>query len=752
MGTPADSSQGTASAPGRVPAQLRREAAQLRTEISAHDHRYHAQDAPAIDDADYDRLLSRLREIEQQYPSLCTLDSPTRRVGATPREDFKPVEHREPMLSLGSSHDNRGLSNFEEQVCATLKEKLKSKSKKMEVAYLCEPKIDGVAVSLLYRNGVLERAATRGDGHTGEDISDNLRTLSSVPLSLQGRALPKVLEVRGEVFIRLGDFRKLNKRLRAEGEKTFANPRNAAAGSLRQLDSGITASRSLSLYCHGVGHAEGENLPKLQSDLLQQLTAWGLPVNSESRRCEGRNGIDKCRDYCEELLLKRDFLEYEMDGVVIKVDRRDWQQLLGVREREPRWAIARKFPPRAATVRLEEVLFQVGRTGAVTPVARLQPVEVGGVTVRRATLHNAGELCRLNVHAGDMVMVRRAGDVIPQVVGVLEEQRPAGAEPVSFPRACPSCGTELVQEEGREKELFCSARQTCPAQRSAAILHFASRDAMDIEGLGETLVEQLTSTAGTKEGSQGELLSSDEMPGVLVENIGDLYRLRERAPQLAKLGIKGKTARNLLESIEQSRDAGLVSFLFALGIRGVGRRAARALASAFGTMEAIMAAPEKKLQKPLQASLHAGEESVASPGEPGVPEESKARRQVAPSEYMAPAVAHRVRNYFDEPGNRAVIDYLLGKLRLKGAKPAGDDAGILAGQVFVLTGKLTGMGRQEAIRRLEALGAEVKDSITAAVTTVVAGEGAGSKLEKARSRGLQIMDKQALAKLLEEAE
>ncbi len=739
-----------------MPEKVRREAALLRREISGHDDRYHAEDAPVITDADYDRMLGRLREIEQQYPALSTPDSPTRRVGAPPKEDFNPVEHMELMLSLRSSHDNRGLSNFHDVVCKGLAQKSRKSGKKEEkeeknlavpnrrVHYLCEPKIDGVAVNLLYRDGVLERASTRGDGRTGEDISDNMRTLQSVPFCLVGSEVPKLLEVRGEVFIRLADFRDLNAKLRGAGQKTFVNPRNAAAGSLRQLDPGVTASRPLSLYCHGVGLAEGKDLPNLQSELLEQLSVWGLPVNSGSRRCEG---IDRCRDYCEEILLKRDFLEYEIDGVVIKVDRRDWQQSLGAREREPRWAIARKFPPRMASVRLLEVLFQVGRTGAVTPVAELEPTEIGGVTVRRATLHSAGELRRLKVHIGDLVTVRRAGDVIPQVVGILEEQRSADAQPVSFPRECPSCGTELVQEEGREKKLFCSARQTCPAQRSAAILHFASRDAMDIEGLGEVLVEQLTRSAGTGEESQGDLLSGEEMSGALVENVGDLYRLRERAAQLAKLGIKGKTASNLLQSIEHSRDADPVRFLYALGIWGVGRRAARALVSEFRTFKAIMSASEEALQKPLQKTLTKISEEKQDASEGG-----GTHWQVPPSEYMASTVAHRMRSYFDEPGNQAVIDYLLGELRWKEKKSVGDTNDALAGQVFALTGKLTAMSKQETTRRLEALGAEVKDSLTTTVTKVVAGAGAGSKLEKARSQGIKILDEKAFLRLLDKAE
>ena len=771
-----------------APAEVCREAEQLRTELSGHDYRYHAQDAPSISDAQYDRLLRRLRAIEEQYPQLCTPDSPTRRVGAPPRKDFKSVEHKEPMLSLGNAHDNRGLSRFHRQVCLLLeqreeeaKEKRKKKKKgqkgqkgqkeqeserlhsdseesiklkvpNRQVQYLCEPKVDGVAVSLLYRDGMLERAATRGDGRTGEDISDNVRTLRPVPLRLSGEDFPQTLEVRGEVFIRLADFQELNACLRAAGEKTFANPRNAAAGSLRQLDSKSTAARPLSLYCYGVGQTAGGELPNLQSELLAKLAAWGLPVNSERHSCEG---IDRCRDYCEKMLLHRDLLDYEMDGVVLKVERRDWQRILGAREREPRWASARKFPPREAAVRLQEVVFQVGRTGAVTPVARLEPVEVGGVTVRRATLHSAGMLRQLDVHTGDMVTVRRAGDVIPQIVGVLRQQRPQGAAPVSFPRACPSCGAALAQEKKHDKELFCNAGQSCPAQRNAVLLHFASRDAMDIEGLGEALVEQLTRETQAQEESQGELLSGKDLSGGLVKNIGDLYRLRERTDALARLGIKGKTARNLLQAIERSRDVEPARFLYALGIRGIGQHAARKLTEAFHGMEALMAASVDELQSPLKASLNEQEKEKekqeqnaqqAGAQESETPKSS--RSQVPPVEYMARTVAQCVRGYFDEPGNRAVLEYLLGELRWQEEKT--DAAGPLAGQVFVLTGRLQAMSRKETAKRLQALGAQVQDNITAAATQVVAGAGAGSKLEKAHRRGLAVLDEKALFELLDQ--
>ena len=459
------------------------EIAELREQLNQHNYRYHVLDDPTVSDAQYDRLLRRLQQLEQDHPDLVTPDSPTQRVGATPLEQFGQVRHEIPMLSLDNAFDDQEMVAFDRRVRERLGEE-------GELEYACEPKLDGIAVSLLYRDGQLQRGATRGDGRTGEDITHNVRTIASVPLSLLGKGYPSVLEVRGEVYMPAAGFAAMNEQARERDEKVFVNPRNAAAGSLRQLDARITARRPLEMCCYSVGWVENGNLPQRHSEILQCLQEWGLRINAESALA---SGVEACIAYYRQLAERREELPYDIDGIVYKVDYLDLQQRLGFISRAPRWAIARKFPAEQETTRLLEVEFQVGRTGAVTPVARLEPVFVGGVTVSNATLHNRAEIQRLGLRSGDTVVIRRAGDVIPQVVSVITEERPEDAREILFPERCPVCGSALEQEAD-EAAIRCTGGLVCGAQQKEAIKHFASRKAMDIEGLGDKLVEQLVDT------------------------------------------------------------------------------------------------------------------------------------------------------------------------------------------------------------------------------------------------------------------
>ncbi|MDE2089960.1 MAG: NAD-dependent DNA ligase LigA, partial [Gammaproteobacteria bacterium] len=656
-------------------------AEELRAALNYHNYRYYVLDDPVIPDAEYDRLLGELRDLEQRHPYLVTPDSPTQRVGAAPLKEFGEVWHEIPMLSLDNAFNDQDVMDFDRRA----RERLNAD----RIEYAAEPKLDGLAVSLMYEDGVLARGSTRGDGVTGEDITQNLRTVPTVPLRLIGKGYPRRLEVRGEVYMTKKGFEALNRRARERGEKTFANPRNAAAGSLRQLDPRVTAARPLELCCYGVGRVEGGEFPRRHSAVLEHLRDWGLRVSPERAVVQGVAG---CLDYYRNMQEKRDALSYEIDGVVYKVDRLDQQQILGFVARAPRWALAHKFPAHEELTRVVDIDVQVGRTGALTPVARLEPVYVGGVMVTNATLHNEDEVRRKDVRVGDTVIVRRAGDVIPEVVAVVADRRPRGTRPFRMPKACPVCGSEVEKPEG-EAVARCSSGLYCPAQRKEAVKHFASRRAMDVEGLGDKLVDQLV--------EHGR-----------VEDVSDLYALTHE--QLAALERMGdKSAANLLAALHKSKTTTLARFLYALGIREVGEATAQTLARHFGTLEAIRAADEQQLQQ-------------------------------APD--VGPVVAAHVATFFHQPHNIAVIDKLLaaGVHWPQRQERAGAVFQPLAGMSFVLTGALESMSRDEAKARLESLGARVSGSVSRKTRYVVAGADPGSKLDKARELGAERLDEQEL--------
>ena len=669
-----------------IPDDIARRAEQLRHQIAYHNYRYYALDEPEIPDAEYDRLFRELQQLEQEYPGLVTPDSPTQRVGAAPLSGFDEVKHAIPMLSLGNVFSEQELSDFDRRVREGLGID--------EVVYCVEPKLDGLAISIRYEGGVLVRAATRGDGATGEDVTQNVRTIDAVPLRLYGEDYPEVLEVRGEVYIDKAGFEKLNQRQRERGLKSFANPRNAAAGSLRQLDSRITAERPLTLYCYGVGVVEGAELPANHSAILEQLKEWGLRVCPEIRVVKGMQG---CLDYYNDIAARRDSLPYEIDGVVYKVDSLAQQQELGFVSRAPRWATAHKFPAQEEMTLLNDVEWQVGRTGALTPVARLEPVHVGGVMVSNATLHNPDEIARKDVRIGDTVIVRRAGDVIPEVVGVVASKRPADTRSIDTPSHCPVCDSEVVQEEG-EAVPRCSGGLFCSAQRKNAIKHFASRKAMDIDGLGDKLVEQLVDAG-------------------LVQDVADLFALsREQLAGLERMGEK--SAANLVAALEKSRATTLERFLYALGIREVGESTARTLANHFGTLELIEQADEAQLLE---------------------------------VEDVGPIVAHHIHTFFRQSHNREVIDKLLAVgVHWPDVEVLQAEEQPLLGQTFVLTGALEMMSRDEAKAKLQALGAKVSGSVSKKTSVVVAGEAAGSKLAKAEQLGLEVWDEERLRALLQQ--
>ncbi len=669
------------------PTAVRRRAEELRRLIEHHNYLYYVLDAPEVPDAEYDRLLRELQDLEARFPDLVVSDSPTQRVGASPLETFAEVVHEVPMLSLANAFSEEEVRDFDRRV----RERLGVE----RVDYTAETKIDGLAVSFRYEEGRLVRAATRGDGTRGEDVTANVRTVRAVPLRLRGHDLPGLLEVRAEVFMNLAGFRALNERQRERGEKTFANPRNAAAGSLRQLDPAVTGERPLTFFCYGVARCEGRELPGRHSEALRTLAGWGLRVSPEVRLVAG---VEGCLAYYAELGRRREALDYEIDGVVYKVDRLDQQAALGFVSRAPRWAVAHKFPAREELTRVLAVEFQVGRTGALTPVARLEPVRVGGATVSNATLHNMDEVERKDVRVGDTVIVRRAGDVIPEVVGVLPDRRPADATPVSLPQACPECGADVVRVEG-EAVARCSGGLYCPAQRKEAVRHFASRRAMDIEGLGERLVDQLVDRG-------------------LVRTVADLYALNPS--QLADLERMGeKSAENLVRAIERSRRTTLARFLFALGIREVGEATARTLAGHFASLDAITAADEEALQ--------------------GAPD-------------VGPIVARHIVSFFAQPHNREVVAALrTARVEWEEGEPRVVPTP-LAGQTFVLTGTLSTLGREEAKSRLLALGAKVAGSVSARTRYVVAGADPGSKLERARELGIEVLDEGAFLGLLQRVE
>jgi len=670
----------------KIPQQIIKEVEKLRAELNEHNYHYYVLDNPIISDAEWDRLFHQLKKIEDQYPTLITPDSPTQRVGAQPLKAFSEVQHELPMLSLDNAFTEEDVLGFDERIHDRLKNA-------EPIDYVCEPKLDGLAVSLLYENGILKRAATRGDGTTGEDITENIRTIPAVPLRLIGEGFPDRIEVRGEVFMPKEGFNELNQKNREAGGKLFANPRNAAAGSVRQLDPRITASRPLSIYIYGVGISEGKKLPTTHYDILMLLKTWGLRVNPEVEvvRC-----IEKCLTYHRHMAEKRAQLAYEIDGVVYKVNSLELQKQLGFVSRSPRWAVAHKFPAEEVVTQIEEVFFSVGRTGALTPVARLTPVFVSGVTVSNATLHNMDEIQRKDIHIGDIVIVRRAGDVIPEVVSVLKERRPKTVKPIHLPTQCPVCHSEVEHVPG-EAVARCSGELYCPAQRKEVIKHFASRRAMNIEGLGDRLVEQLVNTH-------------------LIENAADLYDLKlETLADLDRMGEK--SAQNILDALLKSKKTTFARFLYALGIREVGEATAKQLAQHFGDLEPLFTATEEELQ------------TISDVG---------------------PVVAHHISAFFHEKHNQAIIHKLIarGVHWEKQQKKSGNLP--LQNKTFVLTGTLSSLSREEAKEKLEALGAKVSGSVSSKTSYVVAGADPGSKLAKAQSLGVTVLDEAGFLKLLQE--
>lgn len=671
----------------QVSAAIRQRVQELRAALDDHNYYYYVLDDPRIPDSEYDRLFRELQTLETQHPELASDESPTRRVGSAAETSFQEVIHRLPMLSLDNAFSDDELREFDRRVRDRL-------STDDTIEYVCEPKLDGLAVSLHYEQGLLTRAATRGDGYAGEDITANIRTIPSVPLKLRGSSFPELVEVRGEVYMPKAGFEKLNARLAAQGDKPFVNPRNAAAGSLRQKKSTVTAKRPLELCAYSMAVTDESLLPATHWDSLQRVREWGFRINPEMRKAQG---VDACLEAYNELMNKRDRLPYEIDGIVFKVNRLDLQQQLGFVSRAPRWAIAHKFPAQEELTVIEDVEFQVGRTGAVTPVARLKPVFVGGVTVSNATLHNMDEVRRLDVHIGDTVFIRRAGDVIPQVVKVVAEKRPEGAPEVTMPGYCPVCESDIVQIEG-EAVARCSGGLYCPAQRKEAIRHYASRKALDIEGLGDRLIEVLVDEG-------------------MVQTVADLYRLtRFQLSSLERMG--DKSASNLVAAIDRSRNPVLWRFLYALGIREVGEATAKALASWFGSLEVISQTGEEELQQ--------------------VPD-------------VGPIVAGHVRSFFDQPHNQETLQALKEAGVVWQEEQVAERAERpLAGETWVLTGTLSQMTRDQAKEKLEVLGAKVAGSVSKKTACVVAGDAAGSKLVKAEQLGVPVLDEDGLRALLAE--
>ncbi|MBI2278092.1 MAG: NAD-dependent DNA ligase LigA [Dechloromonas sp.] len=678
-----------------VPVREAERAAELRAEIERHNQAYYVRDAPTIPDAEYDKLFRELQELEQQFPELLTADSPTRRVGAAPLKEFPPRRHGVPMLSLNNAFAPAEVEAFDQRVRDGL-ETIAA------IDYAVEPKFDGLAISLTYENGLFTCGATRGDGTTGEEVTPNLRTLRCLPLRLAGSGWPALIEIRGEVLMFRQAFADLNARQRERGEKEFVNPRNAAAGGLRQLDSRITATRPLSFFAYGVG-AGAEQLPfKTHAEVMDQLAAWGFPVAEERRVVQGAKGL---LAYFAEIGEKRPGLPYDIDGVVYKVNKLAAQAQLGFVSRAPRFAIAHKFPAEEALTEVLGIDVQVGRTGAITPVARLKPVFVGGVTVTNATLHNEDEVRRKDVRVGDTVIVRRAGDVIPEVVAIVAEKRPSrdlfGGEPLhpqfAMPTVCPECGSAIAK--GIDEAIArCTGGLYCPAQRKQALIHFAARRAMDIEGLGDKLVEQLVDA--------GLVHSPADLYGLTADTLAGLERMGE------------KSAQNLVAAIDHSRQTTLARFIFALGIRNVGEATARDLARHFGQLEALLAADGEALQQ------------VGDVG---------------------PVVAASIAAFLAETHNREII----GRLRAAGVswpegEPAASGPRVFSGKTLVLTGTLPTLKRDDAKAMIEAAGGKVAGSVSKKTDFVVAGEEAGSKLEKALELGVPVIDEAELMKLLNE--
>jgi DNA ligase (NAD+) len=688
-------------------AQTARErVAALRREIERHNRLYYVEDAPEITDAEFDRLFDELVALEAAHPELASADSPTQRVGAPPLESFPEVRHRTPMLSLANAFDEEAVRAFDRRAREALGV--------AAIDYSVEPKFDGLAVSLSYRDGILVQGATRGDGTRGEDVTPNLRTVRSIPLRLPRAPDTRDLEVRGEVLITRHEFAALNERQRAAGDKEFVNARNAAAGSLRQLDSRITAQRPLRFFAYGVGETPA-GAPATHSKVLERLAALGFPVAKERDVAQGVEGL---LAYYARIGAQRDKLPYAIDGVVYKVDRLDWQEQLGYVARAPRFALAHKYPAEEQETEVLDIEVQVGRTGALTPVARLRPVFVGGVTVTNATLHNEDELHRKDVRVGDTVIVRRAGDVIPEVVSVRLAKRPRDARAFHMPRRCPVCGSPVVRLPG-EAVTRCTGGLYCRAQRKQALLHFKGRRAMDIEGLGDKLAEQLVDSG-------------------MVENPSDLYGLKAEA--LAELERMGeKSARNVIDSIQRSREATPARFVFALGIPGVGEEVAKILARRFGTLEALLEADWQALAAEKEAARKDNAKRKRR-GEAPAP---------VPLEGIGPEIMDSLRQFLGERHNRKVIERLLDPrtgVRLRAEPRGAERAG--PALTFVLTGTLPGMTRDEAKSLIESKGHKVASSVSRNTDYVVAGAEAGSKLERAKELGIALLDEDGLKRLL----
>lgn len=740
----------------------------LRQRIEQHNYRYYVLDDPSVPDAEYDRLMARLRELEAANPALVSATSPTQRVGGEPLDGFEKVEHRVPMLSLDNAFDFDGLADFDRRVRKLLRVE--------RVRYAAEPKLDGLAISLRYEAGRLTRAATRGDGRTGEEVTANVRTIDAIPLRLLGDDWPPVLEVRGEVIMTRSGFAALNRRQLEQDQKPFMNPRNAAAGSLRQLDPRVTAERPLSLFCYGWGEVVGGRPGDSYRTMMARLRDWGLRVNPLAQCVDGP---DEAQAYYEQIMAQRDRLDYDIDGVVYKVDALPAQQQLGFVARAPRWAIAYKFPAEEELTRVRAIEVQVGRTGTVTPVARLEPVFVGGATVTNATLHNEDELRRKDVREGDTVVVRRAGDVIPEVLRVVPERRPADSRPWPFPTHCPACGSPLLRAEG-EAAWRCSGGLFCPAQRSGALRHFASRKALDIDGLGEKLIDQLVERE-------------------LVSTVADLYQLNQQ--QFADLDrMADKSAGNLIESLAASRQRPFPRVVYALGIPGIGEETAALLADHFGSMDALLASRiedyvedkgifgigEKTAQALVERLAEAAQlehndapldrlladlkirgfgPALATKVAARYPDLAQLRRAEVDdlrrhTRTHIPGIGKRtaenIITFFSQTHNQEVIDRLRAAglqmaLQTADGQPDQNENLPLAGKTVVLTGTLTDLSRDQAKHKLQALGAKVTGSVSKNTDYLVAGAKAGSKLAKAEKLGVEILDEAALRTLLGES-
>ena len=670
-----------------IPKSIQQQIDTLKDELNEHNYRYYVLDNPSIPDAEYDRLMRELQVLEQAHPEMITQDSPTQRVGAKPSTAFATITHQQAMLSLDNAFSDDEVEHFYQSIT----DKLAHGS---QVAFVCEPKLDGLAVSLVYEHGKLIQAATRGDGQVGEDVTLNIRTIAAVPLQLRGEDYPHYLEVRGEVYMPIAVFYALNKAADTQGLKSFANPRNAAAGSLRQLDPAVTASRKLAFYAYSLAACEGVPLPDSQYEILQCLRKWGLPVASQVVR---KTSLQGCLDFYKAILKIRDTLPFEIDGVVYKLDSLLQQQEVGFVSRAPRWAIAHKFPAQEEMTQVEAVEFQVGRTGVLTPVARLKPVFVGGVTLSNATLHNMDELQRKDVRVHDFVIVRRAGDVIPEVLRVIKDKRPPQARKIHIPTACPVCGTPVERQED-EAAIRCPGGLFCQAQCKASIKHFASRKAMNIDGLGDKWIQQLLDHG-------------------LVKNVADLYLLDKKALlQLERMG--DKSADNLLKSIAKSKRTTFAKFLYALGIREVGEATARQLACHFGALPELLTASEDALT--------------------GVSD-------------VGPVVAKHIISFFKAKHNLEVVDALFANgVTFPKEKKLSQHHQTLQGEVIVLTGQLDNFTRDDVAQQLRALGATVSGSVSKKTTKVIAGVAAGSKLAKAQKLGISILNEAELVALLEQ--